>query len=114
MYLRTRNGKKFVLVVDLVLMADGEIARFDPSRWLSADFVNSDATKASFIPWGAGSRVCIGMHLASMELRLGAALFFRECRDATLAPSTTDESMVPANLFLISPQAKRCDVVIPS
>ncbi|KAJ5667869.1 uncharacterized protein N7477_006439, partial [Penicillium maclennaniae] len=34
------------------------------------------------MPFGGGSRICVGIHLARMELRLGAALFFREFPNA--------------------------------
>jgi hypothetical protein len=45
-----------------------------------------------------------------MELRHGLAEFFRECRDISLADSTTPESMEMENYFLISPKSKRCNV----
>lgn len=54
------------------------------------------------------------MHLAYMELRLAAATFFRECRGAILAPSTTSESMEIENIFLIAPKGQECRVVLPT
>jgi len=59
---------------------------------------------------GAGSRVCLGIHLAYMELRLSAAEFFRECRGARLCESVTEKSMEMENFFLISPRGHRCDI----
>ena len=73
----------------------------------------SDDTKIAFSPFGAGGRICLGIHLAYMELRLATALFFRECRGAKLAPSTTPESMEVENIFLIAPKAGECRVEIP-
>ena len=73
----------------------------------------SDRAKAAFSPFGAGSRVCMGIHLAYMELRLATALFFRECKGAKLAPSVTAESMEVENIFLIAPKAGECKVVLP-
>ena len=49
-----------------------------------------------------------------MELRLATAMFFRECKGAKLAPSVTAESMEVENIFLISPKAGECKVVLPS
>ena len=68
------------------------------------------AQKAAMGPFGAGSRICIGMHLAWMELRLGAALFFRECRGVRLGEEMTDEMMEMENHFLIAPKARKCIV----
>lgn len=68
--------------------------------------------KAAMHPFGAGSRVCIGLHLAWIELRLAAALFFRECRGARLAPCMTEEMMEMDNRFLIAPKGHCCFVVL--
>ncbi|KAK3700186.1 hypothetical protein LTR37_016065 [Vermiconidia calcicola] len=86
---------------------------FDHTRWLSSEPTSQEA-KTAFSPFGAGSRVCIGMHLAYMELRLATAIFFKECRGAKLAPSTTPKSMEIENTFLIAPKAGQCRIVVPS
>jgi hypothetical protein len=56
------------------------------------------------------SIVCIGLHLARIELRLGAALFFRKFPYAH--PSTkegmSEEDMVMKSFFLMAPQGHRC------
>ncbi|CEL03105.1 hypothetical protein ASPCAL04262 [Aspergillus calidoustus] len=84
--------------------------RFDPSRWESP----SKEMKDAFMPFGAGSRNCVGIHLARMELRLATASFFRAFPTATVS---TKENMSDADMeqtlhFLLSPKGKRCLVEV--
>lgn len=98
--------------------------RFEPARW-------NEPTKEmlhSFVPFGGGSRsksivqwlelqephtstVCIGMHLAQMELRHALANFYRTF-DSGMKPSLahdfSEADMVPMFYFLTPPKGKRC------
>lgn len=72
----------------------------------------SPAQKLAFSPFGMGSRVCLGIHLARTELRLATALFFRDCRGVRLCPETTDEVMEMEHRFLIAPKGHFCSVTL--
>ncbi|KAI1267069.1 cytochrome P450 [Xylariaceae sp. FL1019] len=80
--------------------------KFDPSRWENA----TPEMKTSFMPYGGGSRTCIGLHLANIELLLGAARFFRAFPNATVSTleGMSDEDMRPQLYFLAGPSGKRC------
>lgn len=54
--------------------------------------------------------VCLGQHLAEIELRLATALFFREFPHANVSTieGMNDEDMDPQVFFLLSPKGKRC------
>ncbi|KAF4476595.1 Cytochrome P450 monooxygenase cypX [Colletotrichum fructicola Nara gc5] len=77
---------------------------FNPERWFAESNMSSDA-KAVVSPFGSGSRICIGIHVAYMETRLAAAGFFRECRGVELAEETTPESMGFMNYFATFPKS---------
>lgn len=54
--------------------------------------------------------VCIGLHLARMELRLATALFFRTFPRARVstAEGMSDDDMKMLIYFLVIPKGKRC------
>lgn len=47
-----------------------------------------------------------------MELRLGAAMFFKECPGARLAASATPESMVVRDRFNVQLIGRRCEITL--
>ncbi len=83
---------------------------FDPDRWTDPSREMRDA----FMPWGAGSRSCLGVHIAKMELFHATFAFFRACPNAEVAPATTKESMETVDYFLIKPAGNKCEVTLPS
>ncbi|KAI1409987.1 cytochrome P450 [Hypoxylon sp. FL1857] len=80
--------------------------KFDPSRWEKP----TKAMKDSWVPFGGGSRICLGLHLAKMELRLATARFFTRFPNAKVSrvEGFTDEDMEPALYFLLAPKKQRC------
>ncbi|KAI8626564.1 cytochrome P450 [Xylariaceae sp. FL1651] len=80
--------------------------KFDPLRWENP----TQKMKDSFMPFGAGSRVCIGLHLARIELRLGTARFFKAFPNANVSTleGMSDADMFPKLFFLTNPQGHRC------
>ncbi|KAJ3542904.1 hypothetical protein NM208_g3856 [Fusarium decemcellulare] len=85
--------------------------QYDPSRWLAETKEMRDA----MMPFGGGARACIGKHLARMELRLGAARFFRAFPSAIVSKKEgmSDKDMEPKVFFLLAPKGGRC-LVEPS
>ncbi|KAK5168932.1 uncharacterized protein LTR77_006241 [Saxophila tyrrhenica] len=80
---------------------------FDPSRW---DEPTKDQLHA-FLPFGGGSRVCLGMHFAQLELRHALANFYRAFPygvRASQAEGFTEADMTPMAFFIDGPRGKRC------
>lgn len=67
--------------------------------------------RSAFAAFGAGSRTCLGMHLAYMELRMAVAMFFRDCAGARLALSSPDD-MDMINFFGASPKGQTCNITL--
>ncbi|KAH9237568.1 hypothetical protein K456DRAFT_1747371 [Colletotrichum gloeosporioides 23] len=80
--------------------------KFDPGRWEHA----TKTMKESLLTFGGGSRVCLGVHLARMELRLAAVHFFLAFPEATMSSEEgfTDDDMEPEMYFLLKPASHRC------
>lgn len=97
--------------VAYVLSRDPEIypnpEMWVPERWENATKEMHDANFA----FGGGSRSCIGMHLARMELRGVVAAFFRQFPNAKVAYGVdgfAPEEMNQIDFFLTKPQGGRC------
>ncbi|KAJ4409165.1 hypothetical protein N0V82_009544 [Gnomoniopsis sp. IMI 355080] len=67
--------------------------------------------KAAYMPFGAGTRICIGIHLAMMELRLATAMFFRQNRGMEISAETTEDKMAMTQYFLVAPAGHCCNIV---
>lgn len=79
---------------------------FNPERWLAA----TPQMEEAFMPFGAGSRICIGLHLARLEIMLACAAFFLAFPSAAVSEKTSEKDMAMENYFLIAPRAHACFV----
>jgi cytochrome P450 len=83
---------------------------FDGLRFLNMPLTAQQ--KAAFMPFGGGSRICIGINLAWIEIRISAALFFRKCRGARLSDCMDDDMMEMDSRFLVAPKGGCCYVTL--
>lgn len=73
---------------------------FSPDRWLHP----AKEMKDAFFAWGAGSRGCLGTHIARLELMHATYMVFRICGDARIVEETmTEQRMAYADFFIIAP-----------
>ncbi|KAF2724387.1 putative cytochrome P450 [Polychaeton citri CBS 116435] len=84
---------------------------FIPERWEKP----TPEMKEALLPFGLGTRSCVGLHLANMELRMAAVGFFKAFPQ--VIPSTTngmsDEAMEMVNYFLVAPKGHKCLITVP-
>ena len=84
-----------------------EPATFHPDRWLQA----TPEMRKALSPWGFGSRICMGMHLAYVEFRLALAVLLGNFA-LSLPPGFQHQTMRMKNLWFIFPQGGKVDLVI--
>ncbi|KAI4520654.1 cytochrome P450 [Schizophyllum commune Loenen D] len=77
---------------------------FRPERWLEGD---TTAMNAQLFPFGFGTRVCAGQHLAQMMMRMGLAAIVRNF-DIEVPLETTQKSMAICDAFVIFPASMTC------
>ncbi|VTO88904.1 unnamed protein product [Fusarium graminearum] len=66
----------------------------DPDMFDATRFIDpSPEQTRAHVPFSIGSRSCIGMQLARMEILVTLAALFRQCRDMKLHHGMTDEMM---------------------
>ncbi|KAJ5101426.1 hypothetical protein NUU61_003648 [Penicillium alfredii] len=104
----TVSTQSYSLHRDPTIFADPY--RFNPERWANPTQEMKDAS----LPFGGGSRICLGIHLARRELRLATALFFRAFPHARVSTKEgmNDEEMKMKSFFLMAPQGHRCLVEV--
>jgi cytochrome P450 len=47
-----------------------DVDEFRPERWLTGDEDQKSAMERAFIGFGAGSRVCLGRHIATLGIKV--------------------------------------------
>lgn len=81
-----------------------------PERWLEADPAKLKEMEYSFVPFGHGARVCIGQHMATMEIRLLVSSTYRKF-STSLGESCTDASMKQLGTLAAVPKGLKCELV---
>ncbi|KAM5369016.1 hypothetical protein ACJZ2D_009219 [Fusarium nematophilum] len=77
---------------------------WNPDRWLTKE--GEELRKQAWVPFSMGSRKCIGINLAQIELSKITAAFFRRF-EATIDPSMHEEDMRMFDTFNASPAGAR-------
>ncbi|TDZ40941.1 putative sterigmatocystin biosynthesis P450 monooxygenase STCB [Colletotrichum trifolii] len=84
--------------------------KFDETRFLPG--APTETQKLIYSPFGTGTRSCLGISLARMEMRLAVAVLFRKCRGIKLAGTMTDEMMEMVSFIVAKPSGNKCEVVL--
>ncbi|KAG8860571.1 hypothetical protein FRB96_003825 [Tulasnella sp. 330] len=79
---------------------------FKPERW----FNETDEMRANMMPFGTGQRICGGMNLAHIMLRITLAAVIRNF-DIVVPPETTPESMEHRFAFVLLPAAQKVPLI---
>lgn len=84
---------------------------FDPDRWLNTDPPGGTSDmKEAYMPFSRGSRMCIGINLATMELKMILASIL--CKwNVSVGPRTTDDVMSITDHFVMMPKGGFCELV---
>ena len=72
---------------------------FSPERWLEAEGEELKNMTAHMMPFGRGSRICIGQNVAQMMMRMVLASLVRNF-DIRAAPETDERSMAMRDAFV--------------
>lgn len=79
---------------------------FNPDRWLNA----TDEMRRHFMPFGLGSRICLGMHIAMLEMRLVLACLVRQFELQPL-PTQDPRAMEMKDFWLAFPAGKTLELM---
>jgi len=82
---------------------------FLPERWLNQDKETWKLRDAQLIPFGYGGRICLGIALATMEIKLLIATLYRS-HETVMTPSSNAESMRQCSTHDAVPEGLKCVV----
>jgi len=86
--------------------------KFDPYRWLRKQR-KADAMNELFMPFSKGSRACLGINLAYMELKVTVATLLGRYQ-VRLASDMQPDDMEMRDHFLIFPKGEKCYLIFDS
>jgi len=81
---------------------------FDPTRWISKEKV-TDEMNELFMPFSKGSRACLGINIAYMELKVVTAAILSKYQ-VEIAPDMQPDDMDQRDHFLIFPKGGKCNL----
>jgi cytochrome P450 len=80
---------------------------FNPDRWLNT----TPDMKEAYMPFSRGSRMCIGIHLAIMELKMIVASIVYSW-ELSVGERTTDNTMSITDHFVMMPKGGFCELYL--
>ena len=82
-----------------------------PQRWLDATEEEFVEMEKSWVPFGYGSRICIGRHLAMLEIKTAIAGLVTQF-EVDVDQRCTDESMETLDTLVAVPKGLKCELVV--
>ncbi len=82
-----------------------------PERWLDATKEEFVEMEKSWVPFGYGSRICIGRHLAMLEIKTAIAALVSRF-EVNVGQRCTDQSMETLDTLVAVPKGLKCELVV--
>lgn len=84
--------------------------KFNPARWLDTDGGTLEMNEA-YMAFSKGSRMCIGINLAMMELKMILAAILHGW-ELSVRERTTEDTMSMTDHFVLMPKGGFCDLYL--
>jgi cytochrome P450 len=107
--LQIPKGTPIFLLLRPKVMEDSELAaaaEFKPERWLDYARQDNPHHRKSFLPFGAGPRLCPGQSLALLEIKMAVGMICRHFEVVRTEPDRKIEerfvlTMMPQDLMIL-------------
>ena len=80
---------------------------FKPERWANG---GSQEMRDASLPWSKGSRMCPGLHLATLELKTVLAALVLGWK-MSLGPRMQEDTMDMLDNWVLMPKGNFCDII---